>query len=410
MAGNLLTELQIKSAKPATKQYTLRDGLGLFVLVHPNGSKYFQCRTTLDGQEKMIRLGVWPIVTLADAREQSLSARRLVAKGIDPVFQKNAIKAKKKAERESTFEFVAKEWLALRKSKIAPTTHLKIEQTFNANVYKFLAKYPINKIDNLMIRECLLVMERRGANEFKEKTRGWIKQVFDFALADRLISENPIPLTDLRLSKHAGERFPRLKTRSDVGKFLRNLFEYKGTIEVQTCATLMLHLAQRPSELRESKWDEFDLVKGIWTIPIENSKTRKHMKKPHDVMLSKQALELLNQLRQYSGRGEYLFAARITGKPVSEATIRKCFRTCFDDYRIVPHGCRHLFSSEANLAVKTDKSLKFDADVIEAALGHKDKNAIRGIYNDEKYDESRCFLAQWWSDQLDQMCKNYGIM
>lgn len=222
-------------------------------------------------------------------------------------------------------------------------------------------------------------------------------------LADRLINENPIPLADLRLNKHVGERFPRLKTAIDAGKLLRNLVEYQGTFEVQTCVILMLHLAQRPSELRESRWQEFDLKKGVWTIPIEKSKSRKHMSKPHTVMLSRQSLALLNELKEYTGSGEYLFAARITGKPVSEATIRKAFRTCFNEYRIVPHGCRHFFSTHANDAAKSNRLLKFDKDVIESALGHAAENNVQGIYDDREYEISRKQLAQWWSDQLDMM-------
>jgi integrase len=200
-----------------------------------------------------------------------------------------------------------------------------------------------------------------------------------------------------------GEKFPSLKSVSDAGKLLRNLVEYQGTFEVQTCVTLMLHLAQRPSELRESEWEEFDLQKGVWTIPIHKSKTRRRMTEPHTVMLSKQVLAHLNELHQYTGTGRYLFTARITGKPVCEATIRKAFRTCFTDYRIVPHGCRHFFSTQANNAAKANRLLNFDADVIESSLGHADKNHVRGIYNDGKYDASRKQLAQWWSEQLDLM-------
>lgn len=403
MASNLLDDLTIRAAKPKLKAYTLRDGNGLFLLVHPNGSKYFQLRTTLHGKSKLVRLGVYPNLSLAQARIKSIEAIKLIEADLDPTVEKKIARAKAKESAEATFKSVAMTWLKEKQKTLAKSTHLKIEQTFNANVYARIGSYPIGKINNLMVRDLLLVMQKRGALELMEKTRGWVKQVFDFALADLLISENPIPVTDLRLSKHVGEKFPRLKSALDAGKLLRNLVEYQGTFEVQTCVTLMLHLAQRPSELRESKWKEFDLQKGIWTIPLEKSKTRKHMTEPHTVMLSRQVLALLNELHQYTGSGEYLFAARITGKPVSEATIRKAFRTCFSDYRIVPHGCRHFFSTQANDAAKINRLLNFDDDVIESSLGHADKNHVRGIYNEGEYAASRQQLAQWWSDQLDVM-------
>ena len=403
MASNLLDDLKIRAAKPLAKPYTLRDGGGLFLLVHPNGSKYFQLRTTLHSKSKLVRVGVYPKTSLAEARAKALEAVKLIDASLDPVIEAKIAKAKAKESADSTFKAIAVLWLEDKKKTLAKTTHLKIEQTFNANVYHKLGNVPLGKINNLMVRDVLLVMQKRGALEFMEKTRGWIKQVFDFALGDNLISENPIPLTDLRLSKHVGERFPSLKTPIDAGKLLRNLVEYQGTFEVQTCATIMMHLAQRPSELRTSAWQEFDLQKGIWTIPIEKSKSRKHMTTARTVMLSKQVLALLKELHQYTGTGEYLFAARMTGKPVCEATIRKAFRTCFPDYRIVPHGCRHFFSTQANAAAKANRMLNFDIDVIESSLGHVGKNKVLKIYDDRKYDVSRQQLAEWWSDQLDLM-------
>jgi integrase len=124
--------------------------------------------------------------------------------------------------------------------------------------------------------------------------------------------------------------------------------DYAGSFEVTTCVYLQMHFAQRPSELRCAKWMEFDLENAIWTIPLENSKARKHMAKPHTVMLSKQAVAVLKELKVYSGHTLYLFAARLVNKPISEATVRKAFRLIFTDYHIVPHGCRHFFSTQAN--------------------------------------------------------------
>ncbi|PPC88723.1 MAG: hypothetical protein CTY37_00270 [Methylotenera sp.] len=396
LKSDLLDDLTIKAAKPKEKQYTLRDGNGLFVVVHPNGSKYFQIRVTLHGKQKPIQLGVYPQITLSEARELAREKRKLVKQEqIDPVHQARLQKSQKAADADNTFKKVAEEWLQVKKRTLAPSTHLKIEQTFVANVYNHLGKYPIKDIDNIMVRKCLLIMQKRGALEFMEKTRGWIKSVFDFALSDKLISENPIPIKDERLEKHVGEKFPRLKSLQDAGKLLRNLVDYAGSFEVSTCVYLQLHLAQRPTELRAAKWDEFDLEQAIWIIPLQNSKQRKYMTKPHTVMLSKQAVKALKELKEYTGHTGHLFTARNSSQPVSEATIRKAFRLCFNDYHIVPHGCRHLFSTQAN------ESRLFNEDVIEAFLSHADKNQIRAIYNEASYDNERRRLSQWWSDQLD---------
>ncbi len=394
--ADLLDDLTIKAAKPREKEYTLRDGNGLFLLVHPNSSKYFQLRTTLHGKTKKIQLGAYPELSLSEARNQSREKRKLVKiEHIDPVLESKLVKQQKAQDADNTFQKIAEDWLAIKQRTLAPSTYLKIKQTFNANVYGILGNYPIKDIDNIMVRKCLLIMQKRGALEFMEKTRGWIKSVFDFALSDKLISDNPIPLKDERLIKHVSEKFPRLKSLQDAGKLLRNLVEYAGSFEVATCVYLQLNFAQRPSELRCAKWVDFDLNKAIWTLPLAQSKSRKYMTKPHTIMLSQQALAALKELKAYTGHGEYIFASRIASKPVSEATIRKAFRLTFPDYHIVPHGCRHFFSTQAN------ESGLFRKDVIESFLAHSDRDKIRATYNEATYDNERKQLAQWWSDLLD---------
>jgi len=396
LTADLLDDLTIKAAKPKDREYTLRDGKGLFLLIHPNGGKYFHVRTTLHGKPKKIQLGTYPEISLSKARDLARENIKLVkVEHKDPVLEAKLEKSGKAKDAENTFQKIAEEWLAIKERTLAKTTHLKIKQTFNANVYGVIGKYPIKEIDNLMVRKCLLLMQKRGALEYMEKTRGWIKSVFDFALSDKLISENPIPLKDERLMKHIGEKFPRFKSLADAGKFLRNLTEYTGSFEVQTCVYLQLHFGQRPSELREAKWSEFDLENAVWTLPLERSKTKQHMTKPHTIMLSKQALSALKELKQYTGHGEYLFASRIESRPVSEATIRKVFRLLFTDYHTVPHGCRHLLSTQAN------ESGLFRREAIEKLIQHKDKDAISAVYNEATYDKERRQLAQWWSDQLD---------
>ena len=397
MAKDLLDDLTIRASKSRDKVYSLRDGNGLFLLVHPNGSKYFQFRTTLHGKPKLIQLGSYPDLSLKGARVLAAEKRQLIVEHKDPVIEAKLVKAQEAKKADATFNAVAEAWLAMKKPKIARSTYLKILQAFNANVYGKLGNYPISKIDNQLVRDCMLTMEKRGALELMEKSRRWIREVFNFALGDQLISSNPIPQKDLRLKKHEGEKYPHLKSLSDAGKLLRNLTDYAGSFEVSACVYLLMNFAQRPSELRCSKWVDFDLEKAIWTIPLEQSKTRKSMAQAHTVMLSKQAIATLKELKLYSGHSEYVFAARLINRPLSEATIRKAFRCNFTDYHIVPHGCRHFFSTQAN------ESGLFRGDVIEAALSHKDENKIRGIYNEATYDNERRELFQWWSDQLEVM-------
>lgn len=399
LTADLLDDFTIKAAKYGeVEKNPMRDGNGLFLLIHENGSKYFQLRTTLHGKRKLMQLGVYPQLTLSAARELARQKMKQVKiDHVDPILEARLVKQQAAKDADNTFQKIAEEWLAVKKRTLAPTTHLKIQQTFNANVYGVFGKYPISEIDNMHVRKCLLIMQKRGALELMDKLRGWIRNVFDFALSDKLISENPIPLKDERLLKHVSEKYPHLKTLADAGKFMRNLVDYAGSFEVTTCVYLQIHFAQRPSELREAKWSEFDLDNAVWTLPLPRSKTRKHMPKPHTIMLSTQAIAVLNELKEYTGSSEYLFAARLASKTISEATIRKAFRTIFTDYHTVPHGCRHFFSTQAN------ESGLFRGDAIEAFISHKDKDKIRATYNEATYDKERVAIAQWWSDQLDIM-------
>ena len=398
MAAELLSDVEIRNTKPTDKPRKLSDGNGLILLVHPNGSKYFQLRFTLHGKEKMLQLGSYPNMGLADAREAAKAARQLVASGIDPVQNKRIENAKKAVSAATTFQAVAEQWLAIKQPDLAPTSHRKIIQTFNVNVYPRFGNLPISDIRALTVRDAMQAMEQRGALQLMEKCRSWIRNVFAFALAEEMIKHNPIPEKDLLLKKHRGESHPRLKNREDAGQFLRNLFEYSGRAETRLAIWLQLLVATRPSELRLAEWTEFDLDKGLWTIPLERMKSRKHMTEPHVVTLSLQAMGALKELYSLTSYSKLLLPSLINStKPISDMTLSKALRSIWPNYRIVPHGFRHFFSTMAN------EHGQFRHDVIEAALAHKDSNAIRATYNRATYINERRELAQWWGGELEAM-------
>lgn len=394
----MLSDTAIRNAKPDVKPYKMADEKGLYLLIQPIGSKLWRFDYRFDGKRKTLSIGKYPNVSLAEARGKLEQAKKLMALGTDPSLDKKRAKTQKTIDAELTFEKVAKDWLSIKSKKLAPTTLEKIAKSFEANVCGRMGKLPIKDIIYKDVRDCLLVMQKRGSLEYMHKTRGWIKNVFDFAVNDGLIDRSPITANDDRLQKHEGGNFPHFQNIKDAGKFLRNLTDYPGSIEVQLCAYLMLHVAQRPSELRKAKWGEFDFDKAVWTLPLDRSKTRKHMNKPHTVMLSDQVLSALEKLKQFTGHQEYLFKSRRDDLPVSEATIRKAFRMSFPDYHTVPHGCRHFFSTTAN------ESGLFRKEAIDALLQHKDKDATEAsnVYNKATYDAERKRIAQWWSDQLDE--------
>ncbi|MGA7178131.1 MAG: integrase arm-type DNA-binding domain-containing protein [Thiobacillaceae bacterium] len=397
MAAELLTDVQVRNAKPAEKPYKLRDGNGLVLRVHPNGSKYWQQRYTL-GKEKLLQLGTYPDMGLADAREASRTARKLIAKGVDPVREKQRQAIAKAADAATTFEAVAANWLSIKQRTLAPSSYRKIIQTLRANVFPKLGSVPLKDVDALQVRNAMQTMERRGALELMEKSRAWIREVFDFALSEGLIQHNPIPPKDLVLQKHKGNSHPALRNRQDAGQFLRNLKEYSGRDETRLAIWLQMLIATRPGELRLAEWTEFDFDKAIWTVPIERMKSRRHMTEAFIAPLSHQAVKALQDLKEITAYSKLLFPSQTNStKPISDMTVAKALRSIWPEYRIVPHGFRHFFSTEAN------EHGSFRPDVIEAALSHKDGNTIRAAYNRATYIEERRKLAQWWADELEAM-------
>jgi integrase len=195
------------------------------------------------------------------------------------------------------------------------------------------------------------------------------------------------------LKKPQSEGYPTFNNRKDAGEFVRRLTDYHGRPETRLAIWLLILTSKRPSELRAAKWSEFELENAKWTIPKERMKTRQ----PHEVALSQQAVAALKELHQLTGYHALLFPGSNPSKPMSEMTLTKAFKLLWPEYRIVPHGCRHFFSTIAN------EHGQFRADVIEAALAHKDKDAIRATYNRATYIKARHKLSQWWADELEEM-------
>ena len=391
MASELLTDKAISNVKPSDKPKTLKDGSGLFVLVHPNGSKYFQLRTTLHGKEKLVRLGIYPDMSLADARAKAGETRKLVDGGVDPIQERRKQEAQQAIDAAATFRVVVIEWLGV-KNNLSESYREKIIATFTANVYPRIGALPVNEITPPLLFSTLKVMEARGALELMGKCRAWLRQVFDYAKATgRLKGDNPASCLVGVLKGATSEGYPTFKNRKDAGEFLRRLTDYHGRPETRLAIWLLMLTAKRPSELRAASWEEFDLHKAEWTIPKERMKTRQ----PHVVTLSRQAVAALNELYQLTHHTGLLFPGNTPTKPISEMTLTKAFKLLWPEYRTVPHGCRHFFST------MTNEHGQFRHDVIEAALAHKDKDAIRATYNKATYIEERRKLSQWWADYLD---------
>lgn len=247
-----LTDTAIRNAKPSDKPYKLYDEKGLFLIVNKNGGKWWRLKYRLGEKEKLLSLGIYPEVSLLQARQKRDEAKKLLAEGKDPSLERQREKQQSVTDAERTFEKVATDWLTIKSRTLAPNTLKKMQGALKTNIFNRIGKRSIKDLRYKDIQACLFIMQARGALRMMHETRRMIKSIFDFAVNDGLIDLNPITLKDDRLHEHQAQNMPHLQSMADAGKLLRNLTEYGGNFEVQACVYLTLHIAQRPSELRNA--------------------------------------------------------------------------------------------------------------------------------------------------------------
>src|SRR3569833_639809 len=317
-----LKDVQIRNAKPRAKAYKLYDGSGLFVLVHPSGSRYWRLKYHYADKEKVLALGVYPKLTAVVARASAEEARTLVKKGIDPVTHKHVEKAHNIARALDTFDTVGAEWLSKRAGRWSTSYADRVRQTLWVNIMPRLGRLPISGISVPQVIDALRPIEARGANEQAARTLRWIKAFMRYAVSTQRLERSPLSDTlahEILAERSATKGHPHLE-ESELGGFLRALTEYRGRHETRLAVNLLLLTVVRPGELRAAEWHEFDITKAEWRIPAERMK----MRAPHLVPLSRQALTLLEELRGLTRWSKYLFPGGRGRLPfMSENTVNK---------------------------------------------------------------------------------------
>lgn len=381
--------MQIRRAKPEAKAYTLGDGQGLSLLIEPNGSKSWRFRYRYAGKPKMISLGVYPTITLADALSRRDDARKLVAEGKNPSEVRKEQKIALQTESESAFEKIATEWHQMKSAKWSAGYASDIMEAFQNDIFPYVGTRPIGEIKPLELLNVLRKIEKRGALEKMRKVRQRCSEVFRYAIATGRAEFNPAADLSSALEVHQSNHFPFLKA-DELPDFLRALDSYTGSRLVQIATKLLMITGVRTIELRAALWSEFDLDNAIWEISAERMK----MRRSHLVPLSTQALDLLNELKMMTGNYRYVFPGRNDpNKPMSEASINQVIKRIGYGGRLTGHGFRHTMST-----ILHEKG--FDSAWIEIQLAHVDKNSIRGTYNHAQYLEKRSSMIQWYNDYI----------
>jgi integrase len=385
-----LTVTEVKNAKPKDKPYRLFDGGGLYLEIAPSGGKLWRMKYRFAGKEKRLAFGVFPDVSLAEARERREQARKLLAKGQDPGQAKKQEKAAAEAQTE-TFELVAREWFAKQKPTWAASHSARLMARLERLVFPFVGALPVKDLGAPDLLALGRRIEARGTVDTAHRVVQIVGQIMRYAVATGRAERNPS--ADLRgaLAPVKAKHFASLTDPRDVAKLLRVVEEYQGSYVVRCALRLAPLIFVRPGELRRAEWPELDLDGAEWRIPAEKMK----MKVQHIVPLSKQAVAILREIHPLTGSGKYVFPGLRPGRTLSENTLNAALRNLgFAKDEMTSHGFRAMASTILH-------EQGWSSDVIERQLAHKDRNKVRAAYNHAEHLPERRRMMQAWADYLD---------
>lgn len=389
-----LSDIKVKNLKSGDKPYKVADFEGLFVLVKVSGAKSWRFKYRIDGKEKLLVIGDYPAVTLAIARQARDAAKALLADGVDPNEARQEDKRLRLEAKGHTFEKVAASFLyKQRKEGKSAATLSKTEYHLKLANRDFGRK-PITEITAPMILKTLRKVEARGNYETAHRLRARIGSVFRYAVASGIAETDPTYALRDALIRPKRVHRAAITDPKALAALMREIDGFEGQAITRIALKLLALLAQRPGEIRLSKWEEFDLDARVWSIPAAKMK----MRRDHHVPLPKQALTLLGELRALGLNGEYLFPSlRTWTRPMSENTLNAALRRMgYSGDEMTAHGFRASFSTVAN------ESGLWNPDAIERALAHVEKNEVRRAYARGEHWEERVRLADWWAGFLYQ--------
>lgn len=390
-----LTEVTIRNAKPKEKAYKMGDSGGLFLQVTPAGGKLWRLKFRVAGKEKLLSLGGWPAVSLATARKERDKAREALAAGADPARDKQQAKHRAKVSAANTFGEVAQEFIDKRKREGLSTSTADKSEYYIKRMGPTIAKMPISEIGASDLLAVLRRIETKGNYETARRVLQLSGRVFRYAVATARLTSDPS--RDLRgaLTAPQPKHYGAIIEPKRAGELLRAIDGYDGLGLTKLAMQLSANVFVRPGELRHAEWSEIDLDGGVWIIPAGKMK----MRRPHQVPLSRQSIEILRELYEASGPKGYVFpSVRTRVRPMSENTINAGLRRLgFAGNEMTAHGFRAMASTLLN------ESGKWSPDAIERALAHGDDDRVRAAYHRGAHWKERVEMAQWWSDYLDQL-------
>lgn len=384
-----LTDVRIRTISQPGKYF---DGSGLYLHRTAKGALYWRLKFRHVGKEKLLALGVYPEVSLKEARIRAEAARRTLQAGEDPSQVKKAAKTLLAHEAANTFKAVADDWLVHQASRWSTDTRARIAQTLRADIYPALGARPVAEIRPAEVMQAVQKIEARGAGDQAGRVLQRVKAIYRWAVNHGRIEVSPMDsLMPGEILKPREVQHRAALSDRELPAFLAKLDTYNGDPTTANALRLLILTATRPGEVRGARWVEIDTDAALWIIPAERMK----MRAEHRVPLSRQSLQVLETMRPISGDRELVFPSpTYRSKPLSENTFNGALRRMgYPD--ATAHGFRSLFSTATN---EHDRTL---GDVVERALAHQDRNKVRAAYLRSTFLKDRVRLMQWWADHLD---------
>jgi len=383
-----LNDALVRAAKPGDKQRKMADGGGLYLLLHPNGSKYWRMDYRMGNKRGTLAFGVYPDVSLKSARKERTDARERIADSIDP----SVVKQAEKLAKADSFEAITREWHGMYSLKLTSRHSQRVIRDLERDVFPWIGKRAIADLEAPELLAMLRRIESRGAVETAHRTRATCGQVFRYAIATGRTTRDPSAELKGALSPVKHKSMATITDPKEVGALLRAIAGYQGAFITRCALQLAPLVFVRPGELRHAEWSEIDLDKTEWRIPAEKMK----MKVKHIVPLSSQAVAVLHDLHLLTGQGAYVFpSVRSMSRVMSGNTVNAALRRMgFEKSEIVGHGFRAMASTMLH-------EQGWKSDVIERQLAHAERNKIKAAYNHAQHLAERKKMMQHWADYLD---------
>jgi integrase len=389
-----LTDIQVRNAKATEKPRKIPDGNGLYLYISTAGGKSWRLDYAYFGKRKTLTFGTYPAIGLAEARSRRDEAKKKLSEGLDPSLAKKREHLAARAAAGNTFGLIADEFIAkLRRDKRADPTIDKNTWMLKVLAAK-LSPYPITQISAKDVLDVLSAIEKSGRVESALATRSAIGRVFRFAIATARAENDPTSALRGALQRHVPTSHPALTTREELGGLMRAIYGYEGWSSLAAALKIQAICFARPGETRSMEWSELNLDDAVWTIPASKTK----MRREHHVPLSRQALEIIRNMKELFGEKSHVFPSMMSGKKLlSENSMNSALRRMgVSGNEHTAHGFRSSASSILN------ESGRFSPDAIEAQLAHLDTREVRRIYNRATYWSERVQMMQWWADMLDE--------